>query len=221
MDTELEYELEYRYQRLSYIIGQPYYRLELDSNIGYIGKLWLNDLADIRSAWLNLVFFKIEDVQRIHQLIINYLYSNKEKFNFITEEPKDGEDVWVSDLLSPKFVNFIRYDSSLDTHSQLFKNYLIFATKEKAFKATKSIIRILSREAARERFKSLTKAPQNGTTVYLPDVTANDGYKEIIYNSEFEYLLNDGLLFSNILGAIRASVAMKQLINPVVPEFTS
>lgn len=217
MDTDLNIHM-HEYLTL---IGEPYYRLDLTSNIGYIEITWFNNSDDILYAWLNIVFFKIEEVQRVNQLIINYLYSNKEEFNFITEEPKDGEYVWVSDLLSPEFATLIRYDSSWNPHRQLFKNHLIFATEEKAVKATKSIIQILRREAARKRFKPLTKAPQNGTKVYVADVTAKDGYKYIIYNSEFEYLLNDRLLFSNMLGAIRASTAMRQLINPVVPEFTS
>ncbi|ORF22710.1 hypothetical protein, partial [Snodgrassella alvi] len=81
-------------------------------------------------------------------------------------------------------------------------------------------IQILSREAARKRFKPLTKAPQNGTKVYVADVTAKEGYKEIIYNSEFEYLLNNGLLFSTVEGAIQASTAMRKLINPPIPDTT-
>ena len=217
MDTELEYT----HARISYPIGLPYYRLDLTSNIGYIENTWFNNPKDIRNACLNLVFFEIEDVQRINRLIINYLYSNKEEFNFITEEPQDGEYVWVSDLLDREFVSLIKYDSSWNPHRQLFKNHLIFATEDLAVKASKSIIQILSREAAEKRFKPLTKEPQDGTTVYMADVTSKYGYKAIVYNSEFEYLLNDRLLFSNMLGAIRASTAMRQLINPVVPEFTS
>ena len=217
MDTELEYT----HARISYPIGLPYYRLDLTSNIGYIKNTWFNNPKDIRNACLNLVFFEIEDVQRINRLIINYLYSNKEEFNFITEEPQDGEYVWVSDLLDREFMSLIKYDSSWNPHRQLFKNHLIFATEDLAVKASKSIIQILSREAAEKRFKPLTKEPQDGTTVYMADVTSKYGYKAIVYNSEFEYLLNDRLLFSNMLGAIQASTAMKQLINPVVPEFTS
>lgn len=210
-------ELEYTHARISYPIGLPYYRLDLTSNIGYIENTWFNNPKDIRNACLNLVFFEIEGVQRVNQLIINYLYSNKEEFNFITEEPRDGECVWVSNLLDREFATLIKYDSSWNPHRQLFKNHLIFATEDLAVKASKSIIQILRKEAAEKRFKPLTKAPQNGTKVYVADVTAKDGYKYIIYNSEFEYLLNDRLLFSNMLGAIRATTAMRQLINPPIP----
>ena len=215
MDTELEYT----HARISYPIGLPYYRLDLTSNIGYIENTWFNNPKDIRNACLNLVYLTINEVQRVNRLIINCLYSNKEKFNFITEEPKDGEYVWVSDILDREFATLIKYDLSWNPHRQLFKNHLIFATEEKAVKATKSIIQILRREAAEKRFKPI-KAPQDGTTVYLADVTSKYGYKAIVYNSEFEYLLNDRLLFSNMLGAIQASTAMKQLINPVVPDAT-
>lgn len=217
MDTELEYI----HARISYPTGMPYYRLELGSAIGYIEVIWLNDSDDILNACLNHVFFKMKEVQQIHRLAINYLSSNKEKFNFITEEPKDGEFVWVSDPLDREFATIIKYDLSWNPHRQLFKNHLLHTTQEGAINATKSIIQFLSIEAARKRFKPLTKAPQNGTKVYVADVTAKDGYKYVIYNSEFEYLLNDGLLFSNMLGAIQASIAMKQLINPPNKLITS
>lgn len=217
MDTELEYT----HARISYPIGLPYYRLALNSDIGYIKDTWFNSPENLRDASLNVVFSEIREVQQTQMLIINYLYSNKEKFNFITEEPQDGEYVWVSDLFYEGFASFFEYDSSWDTTKQAFKNHILFTTADGAAKATKSIIQILSREAARKRFKPLTKAPQNGTKVYVADVTAKEGYKEIIYNSEFEYLLNNGLLFSTAEGAKLATTAMRQLINPVVPEFTS
>lgn len=217
MDTEPEYT----HARISYPIGLPYYRLDFTNKPGYDEIIWLNSPENLRDASLNVVFSEIREVQQTQMLIINSLYSNKEKFNFITEEPQDGEYVWVSDLFYEGFASFFEYDSSWDTTKQAFKNHILFTTADGAVKATKSIIQILRREAARKRFKPLTKAPQNGTKVYVADVTAKDGYKYIIYNSEFEYLLNDRLLFSNMLGAIRASTAMRQLINPVVPEFTS
>jgi len=217
MDTELEYT----HVRISYPIGLPYYRLDLTSNIGYIENTWFNNPKDIRNACLNLLFFEIEEVQRVNQLIINYLYSNKEEFNFITEEPKDGKHVWVSDILEPQFVSIIKYNSSWNPHRQLFKNHLLHTTIKGAAKATKSIIQILSREAAEKRFKPLTKAPRDGTTVYLADVTSKYGYKSIVYTKEFEHLLNYRLLYPDIYEAIQASTAMRQLINPVVPEFTS
>lgn len=216
MDTDLNIHM-HEYLTL---IGESYYRLDLTNKLGYDEIIWLNSPENLRDASLNVVFFKIEDVQRINRLIINYLYSNKEKFNFITEEPIDGANVWVSDLFYEGFASFFEYDSSWDTTKQAFKNHILFTTADGAAKATKSIIQILRREAARKRFKPLTKAPQNGTKVYVADVTAKDGYKYIIYNSEFEYLLNDRLLFSNMLGAIRASTAMRQLINPPIPDTT-
>ena len=216
MDTELEYIC----LRSSYLVGQAYYRLDLTNKLGYDEITWLNSPENLRDASLNVVFSEIREVQRVNQLIINHLYSNKEKFNFITEEPQDGEYVWVSDLFYEGFASFFEYDSSWDTTKQAFKNHILFTTADGAVKATKSIIQILRREAARKRFKPLTKAPQNGTKVYVADVTAKDGYKYIIYNSEFEYLLNDRLLFSNMLGAIRASTAMRQLINPPIPDTT-
>lgn len=217
MDTELEYT----HARISYPIGLPYYRLALNSDIGYIKDTWFNSPENLRDASLNVVFFKIEDVQRINRLIINYLYSNKEKFNFITEEPIDGANVWVSGLFYEGFASFFKYDSSWDTTKQAFKNHILFATSYGAVKATKSIIQILSREAAEKRFKPLTKAPQDGTTVYMADVTSKDGYKSLSYTKEFEHLLNYRLLYPDIYEAIQASTAMRQLINPVVPEFTS
>lgn len=151
---------------------------------------------------MNLVFLKIEELQRVNQLIINYLYSNKEEFNFITEEPRDGEYVWVSNLLDREFATLIKYDSSWNPHRQLFKNHLIFATEDLAVKASKSIIQILRKEAAEKRFKPLTKAPQDGTTVYLADVTSKYGYKSIVYTKEFEHLLNYRLLYPDIYEAI-------------------
>ena len=216
MDTELEYT----HARISYPIGLPYYRLDLTSNIGYIENTWFNNPKDIRNAYLNLVFFEIEGVQRVNQLIINYLYSNKEEFNFITEEPRDGEYVWVSNLLDREFATLIKYDSSWNPHRQLFKNHLIFATEDLAVKASKSIIQILRREAAEKRFKPLIKAPQDGTTVYLADVTSKYGYKSIVYTKEFEHLLNYRLLYPDIYEAIQASTAMRQLINPPIPDTT-
>ena len=216
MDTELEYIC----LRSSYPVGQAYYRLDLTNKLGYDEIIWLNSPENLRDASLNVVFSEIREVQQTQMLIINYLYSNKEKFNFITEEPQDGEYVWVSDLFYEGFASFFEYDSSWDTTKQAFKNHILFTTADGAVKATKSIIQILRREAARKRFKPLTKTPQNGTKVYVADVTAKDGYKYIIYNSEFEYLLNDRLLFSNMLGAIQASTAMRQLINPPIPDTT-
>ena len=217
MDTDLNIHM-HEYLTL---IGESYYRLELACDIGYIKEAWFNDSDDIRNACLNLVYLTINDVQQTHRLVINYLSSNKEEFNFITEEPRDGEYVWVSDLLSPEFVSLIKYDSSWNPHRQLFKNHLVFVTEDLAVKASKSIIQILRREAARKRFKPLTKAPQDGTTVYLADVTSKYGYKSIVYTKEFEHLLNYRLLYPDIYEAIQASTAMRQLINPVVPEFTS
>ena len=205
------------------LIGESYYRLDFTSNIGYIEITWFNNSDDILYAWLNIVFFKIEEVQRVNRLVINHLYSNKEEFNFITEEPKDGEYVWVSDLLSPEFVSLIKYDSSWNPHRQLFKNHLVFVTEDLAVKASKSIIQILSREAAEKRFKPLTKTPPNGTIVFVADVLAEEGWTFIIYK-DIEIcnrLLKAGLLFSTAEGAKLASTAMRQLINPVVPEFTS
>ena len=216
MDTELEYT----HARISYPIGLPYYRLDLTSNIGYIENTWFNNPKDIRNAYLNLVFFEIEGVQRVNQLIINYLYSNKEEFNFITEEPRDGEYVWVSNLLDREFATLIKYDSSWNPHRQLFKNHLIFATEDLAVKTSKSIIQILRREAAEKRFKPLTKAPQDGTTVYMADVTSKYGYKSIVYTKEFEHLLNYRLLYPDIYEAIQASTAMRKLINPPIPDTT-
>ncbi|ORF05829.1 hypothetical protein BGI03_09340 [Snodgrassella alvi] len=216
MDTELEYIC----LRSSYPVGQAYYRLDLTNKLGYDEIIWLNSPENLRDASLNVVFSEIREVKQTQMLIINSLYSNKEKFNFITEEPQDGEYVWVSDLFYEGFASFFEYDSSWDTTKQAFKNHILFTTADGAAKATKSIIQILSREAARKRFKPLTKAPQNGTKVYVADVTAKEGYKEIIYNSEFEYLLNNGLLFSTVEGAIQASTAMRKLINPPIPDTT-
>ena len=217
MDTELEYIC----LRSSYTVGQNYYRLDLRNNVGYREVPWLNFPADIQNARLNLVCLTKNKAKQLKVLIINYLSSNKEYFNFITEEPRDGKHVWVSDILDPEFTDVIRYNSDCREYRHLFKIHFLYETKEEALNASKGIIQFLRKESAQNHFKPLTKAPQNRTTVYLPDVTAKDGYKEIIYNGEFEYLLNDGLLFSTAEGAIRASVAMKQLINPVVPEFTS
>lgn len=215
-------ELEYICLRSSYPVGQTYYRLDFTNKPGYDENTWFNNPKDIRNACLNLVFFEIEEVQRVNQLIINYLYSNKEKFNFITEEPRDGEYVWVSDILDREFATLIKYDLSWNPHRQLFKNHLIFATEEKAVKATKSIIQILSREAARKRFKPLTKAPPNGTIVFVADVLAEEGWTFIIYK-DIEIcnrLLKAGLLFSTAEGAKLATTAMRQLINPPIPDTT-
>ena len=216
MDTELEYIC----LRSSYLVGQAYYRLDLTNKLGYDEITWLNSPENLRDASLNVVFSEIREVQRVNQLIINHLYSNKEEFNFITEEPKDGEYVWVSDLLSPEFVSLIKYDSSWNPHRQLFKNHLVFVTEDLAVKASKSIIQILRREAARKRFKPLTKEPQDGTTVYMADVTSKDGYKSLSYTKEFEHLLNYRLLYPDIYEAIQASTAMRQLINPPIPDTT-
>lgn len=216
MDTELEYIC----LRSSYPVGQAYYRLDLTNKLGYDEIIWLNSPENLRDASLNVVFSEIREVQQTQMLIINYLYSNKEEFNFITEEPRDGEYVWVSDILDREFATLIKYDLSWNPHRQLFKNHLIFATEEKAVKATKSIIQILRREAARKRFKPLTKAPQDGTTVYMADVTSKDGYKSLSYTKEFEHLLNYRLLYPDIYEAIQASTAMRQLINPPIPDTT-
>ena len=216
MDTELEYIC----LRSSYPVGQAYYRLDLTNKLGYDEIIWLNSPENLRDASLNVVFSEIREVQQIQMLIINYLYSNKEEFNFITEEPKDGEYVWVSDLFYEGFASFFKYDSSWDTTKQAFKNHILFTTADGAAKATKSIIQILSREAARKRFKPLTKAPQDGTTVYLADVTSKYGYKSIVYTKEFEHLLNYRLLYPDIYEAIQASTAMRQLINPPIPDTT-
>lgn len=214
MDTELEY---IRLQS-SYLVGQAYYRLDLTNKLGYDEIIWLNSPENLRDASLNVVFSEIREVQQTQMLIINYLYSNKEKFNFITEEPQDGEYVWVSDLFYEGFASFFEYDSSWDTTKQAFKNHILFTTADGAAKATKSIIQILRREAARKRFKPLTKAPQDGTTVYLADVTSKYGYKSIVYTKEFEHLLNYRLLYPDIYEAIQASTAMRQLINPPIPD---
>lgn len=218
MDTEPEYT----HARISYPIGLPYYRLAFTNKPGYDENTWFNNPKNIRNACLNLVFFEIEEVQWVNQLIINYLYSNKEEFNFITEEPRDGEYVWVSDLLAREFVSLIKYDSSWNPHRQLFKNHLIFATEDLAVKASKSIIQILRREAAEKRFKPLTKTPPNGTIVFVADVLAEEGWTFMIYK-DIEIcnrLLKARLLFSTAEGAKLATTAMRQLINPVVPEFT-
>lgn len=217
MDTELEYIC----LRSSYPVGQTYYRLDLRNNIGYREVPWLNFPADIQNARLNLVCLTKNEAKQLKVLIINYLSSNKEYFNFITEEPRDGKHVWVSDILDPEFTDVIRYNSDCREYRHLFKIHFLYETKEEALNASKGIIQFLRKESAQNHFKPITKAPQDGTKVYVADVTAKDGYKYIIYNSEFEYLLNDRLLFSNMLGAIRATTAMRQLINPVVPEFTS
>ena len=216
MDTELEYIC----LRSSYLVGQAYYRLDLTNKLGYDEIIWLNSPENLRDASLNVVFSEIREVQQTQMLIINYLYSNKEKFNFITEEPQDGEYVWVSDLFYEGFASFFEYDSSWDTTKQAFKNHILFTTADGAVKATKSIIQILRREAARKRFKPLTKAPQNGTTVYFADVTSKYGYKSIVYTKEFEHLLNYRLLYPDIYEAIQASTAMRQLINPPIPGTT-
>ena len=213
-------ELEYICLRSSYPVGQAYYRLDLTNKLGYDEIIWLNSPENLRDASLNVVFSEIREVQQTQMLIINYLYSNKEKFNFITEEPQDGEYVWVSDLFYEGFASFFEYDSSWDTTKQAFKNHILFTTADGAVKATKSIIQILRREAAEKRFKPLTKAPQDGTTVYLADVTSKYGYKSIVYTKEFEHLLNYRLLYPDIYEAIQASTAMRQLINPVVPDAT-
>ena len=216
MDTELEYIC----LRSSYLVGQAYYRLDLTNKLGYDEIIWLNSPENLRDASLNVVFSEIREVQQTQMLIINYLYSNKEKFNFITEEPQDGEYVWVSDLFYEGFASFFEYDSSWDTTKQAFKNHILFTTADGAVKATKSIIQILRREAAEKRFKPLIKEPQDGTTVYMADVTSKDGYKSLSYTKEFEHLLNYRLLYPDIYEAIQASTAMRQLINPVVPDAT-
>ena len=219
MDTELEYIC----LQSSYLVGQAYYRLDLTNKLGYDEIIWLNSPKNLRDASLNVVFSEIREVQQIQMLIINYLYSNKEKFNFITEEPQDGEYVWVSDLFYEGFASFFEYDSSWDTTKQAFKNHILFTTADGAAKTTKSIIQILSREAARKRFKPLTKTPPNGTIVFVADVLAEKGWTFIIYKDTeiCNRLLKAGLLFSTAEGAKLATTAMRQLINPVVPEFTS
>lgn len=216
MDTELEYIC----LQSSYLVGQAYYRLDLTNKLGYDEIIWLNSPENLRDASLNVVFSEIREVQQTQMLIINYLYSNKEKFNFITEEPQDGEYVWVSDLFYEGFASFFEYDSSWDTTKQAFKNHILFTTADGAVKATKSIIQILRREAAEKRFKPLTKEPQDGTTVYMADVTSKDGYKSLSYTKEFEHLLNYRLLYPDIYEAIQASTAMRQLINPPIPDTT-
>lgn len=217
MDTELEYIC----LRSSYPVGQTYYRLDLKNNIGYREVPWLNFPVDIQNARLNLVCLTKNEAKQFKVLIINYLSSNKEKFNFITEEPRNSKHVWVSDILDPEFTDVIRYDSDWREHRHLFKIHFLYETREEAINASKGIIQFLRKESAQNHFKPLTKAPQDGTTVYLADVTSKYGYKSIIYTKEFEHLLNYRLLYPDIYEAIQASTAMRQLINPVVPEFTS
>ena len=216
MDTELEY---IRLQS-SYPVGQTYYRLHLRDKIGYREVPWLNFPADIQNARLNLVCLTKNEAKQLKVLIINYLSSNKEYFNFITEEPRDGKHVWVSDILDPEFTDVIRYNSDCSEYRHLFKIHFLYETKEEALNASKGIIQFLRKESAQNHFKPITKAPQDGTTVYFADVTSKDGYKSIVYTKEFEHLLNYRLLYSDIYEAIQASTAMRQLINPPIPDTT-
>lgn len=202
----------FNYQPCPY--GQIYYGLNLTYINGYKEYKWINSSDDFRNAYLNLVFLRKKEAEQANSLIINYLGSNKEKFNFITEEPKDGQSIWFPDFFSPFFASLLQYDSSWEVHKHLFQNHLLYESEAEAINANHNIMQILAKESAKNRFRPLTEVPQNGTKVFMADVTTKEGYKPIIYNSEFERLLNDGLLFSDIYEAMQASKAMKQLINP-------
>ena len=219
MNTEFQFECTGVWR--PFTAGQTYYYVDLTVSMGYSVWIWTGDSLDSHYAYLNHAFPTWQQADQAHLLAIEYLASNQEKFGFMENEPREGQTVWISNSLYPFWSSSIAYDSSEELHKRLFKTHILHATEEGAINAAKSLVQFLRKETAQNYFKPLTKAPQNGTKVYVADVTAKDGYKYIIYNSEFEYLLNDRLLFSNMLGAIRASTAMRQLINPVVPEFTS
>lgn len=218
MNTEFQFEFTGVWR--PFTPGQTYFSLDFTASMGYVGYVWTGDSLDSHYAYLNHAFPTWEQAHQTYLLAIKYLALNQEKFGFMENEPRDGQTVWISHSLYPFWSSSIAYDSSDKLHKQLFKNHILHATEEGAINAAKGLVQFLRKETAQNYFKPLTKAPQNGTKVYVADVTAKDGYKYIIYNSEFEYLLNDRLLFSNMLGAIRASMAMKQLINPPIPDTT-
>ncbi|AHN29276.1 hypothetical protein SALWKB2_1894 [Snodgrassella alvi wkB2] len=218
MNTEFQFECTGVWR--PFTAGQTYYYVDLTVSMGYSVWIWTGDSLDSHYAYLNHAFPTWQQADQAHLLAIEYLASNQEKFGFMENEPREGQTVWISNSLYPFWSNSIAYDSSDKLHKQLFKNHILHATEEGAINAAKGLVQFLRKETAQNYFKPLTKAPQNGTKVYVADVTAKDGYKYIIYNSEFEYLLNDRLLFSNMLGAIRASTAMRQLINPPILDTT-
>ena len=197
-------------------MDQRYFQLRLTYVSGYEVTHWLNFYEDIKNARLNLIFLTAEEAQETKRFIIQYLHSNKEKFNYVEEEPRDGKYVWIAEIFDRDLTWAIRYNSSLDTHREAFKNHFLFKTKEEAVKASEIILQILRRRAAENHFKPLIQTPPDNTVVYLADITAKEGYKSITYTKEFEHLLNDRLLFSNASEAAMASNAMKQLVKPPI-----
>lgn len=202
------------YVEIAWPLGQVYYYPALNYKLGFEEEVWVNSAENIQHAYLHVVCFSPREAYQKKLIIVNYLRSNKEEFNFFTEKPKEGEYVWASDLFHYSLAREHIYNSKMFGSEPSFKNHILFRTAEEAIYATENIIQLLNRIAAKKRFKPLTKAPQDGTTVYLADVTSKDGYKSIVYTKEFEYLLNYRLLFSEIYGALQASIAMRQLIKP-------
>jgi len=210
MNNEFEYEGVWE---PPIIYGRTYFCIDVMQRKGCSQYTWNGGADDLRNIYLNHAFSTWEKAHETYLSIIKYLALNKEKFNFIEDEPKEGEKVWISNSLYPLWSACIEYDSSYESgHNVLFENHFLYSSEEKAINAIRGILQFLHKVRARERFKPLTEAPQDGTIVYLADV--KNGYEKIIYSDKFEYLLKAELLFPRMLNAMQASLAMRKLINP-------
>ena len=209
--------------------GQEFYYFSPNDENFYAKDCWTNYSFDFQRLKLHRVFLTEEDAKRASEFVQEYIRSNPEKLNYITNIPDQGAKVWFGLGMwgTENDPDPIVFDINNEFHKKLFDNSRLYRTKEDAINAGNLINLVLETEYKRQKYKFLTEEPAQGTSVYYPDfdnyTPSKFGVACIHYNSNKIWhvvLFRRGVLFLKEKHAIQASKKMLRRINPLACKLT-
>lgn len=205
--------------------GENYWVLICASNTPYLQLSW--EGIDIEQLWLSTyrVFPTKKDAKRASKFIKEFFKLNKEQLNYITSEPKFGDEVWTGLYMdgAENDYELIKFNPNLETHQDYLRECRLYRSRLDIEYAVNLITKALEQEQQKFKPKYLTEAPESGTKVYYPDFDnpLKFGVNHISYDHDkHKNLLENRLLFLEEIHALHASSKMIQRINPTIAKQT-
>lgn len=208
--------------------GQEFYYFSPNDENFYAKDCWTNYSFDFQRLKLHRVFLTEEDAKRASEFVQEYIRSNPEKLNYITNIPDQDAKVWFGLGMwgTENDPDPIVFDINNEFHKKLFDNSRLYKTSEDVTNASNLVNLALETEYKRQKYKFLTEPPAQGTTVFYPDFDNCDlksGVAYIHYDSNKIWhvvLFRRGVLFLKEKHAIQASKKMLRRINPSACKLT-
>ncbi|MCX8749043.1 hypothetical protein J3U75_06560 [Snodgrassella sp. B3088] len=194
------------------ILGSMVYIADYINADGYILDSW--GKTPYKCACLNagLIYTTNGEARLVSNMFINIFEAHKNDFDYLENEPKNGDLVYAARLSAEGHYLALKYKSGDHHFEQAWRNHMLFKNEDKAIYACKTAIAVFNKVYESELYHYYTTYPDNGTKVYTPSPRNSDGFICIDFNSdnlEHKNLLDLGLCFFNPEDAKKVASTVK------------